>query len=508
MKRLGPLLVAGGAMSFLPMGLLLLLMMGPQQADCQTPSNVTSGRDGPDVIVGDSLTAGADAAFRQRFPHATVKAVGGMPWSWGVDQLRTVAPASGQRVAFLMGTNGGVTAAQVEALLQAFPNVSFVLMTVSAPRPYMTSTNAVIMAAAAQHRDRIVVADWDARVKDEPGLLGADRLHPASAAGVNAFVDTVARVSSAQGSARLVANVRPAGSHPPPWSQAEMEAAVRRYDPAQAHVLGAIAMAETGGKQFPTMNSTGEYHGPWAFQVASNAPRGVDMHRLDVDLDYAAKAAADLARTGINHQRWEVWPVMAAKFMRGGLASGQTGQSEPPQSQTDCLSMVSFTGASVRGPGSGMTGNWAPGIYPVVKMLADRFHVTAMTYGGHHPDEGHAVDLAVGQFGFDSADGAPGRPGTGPQWQIAQWIAKNLVDKGLAWYVVHHASIYNRERGDRDWRAMSLSGDGTQDHMDHIHVSFPPWMGNVGGSQVSSFPPAGNFSAPPVWEVPAMPAKL
>ena len=37
------------------------------------------------------------------------------------------------------------------------------------------------------------------------------------------------------------------------------------------------------------------------------------------------------------------------------------------------------------------------------------------------------------QFGNDWTDGTPGTPGTGPQWQIATWIANNLVDTGNAW---------------------------------------------------------------------------
>src|SRR5512144_735791 len=135
------------------------------------------------------------------------------------------------------------------------------------------------------------------------------------------------------------------GTHPPPWTQAEMEAAVARYDPQQAHVLGAIAMAETGGRLFPTTNPTGEYHGPWAFQVASNAPRGVDMHRLDTDLNYAAQQAAILASTGITHGKWETWPAMAARFLHGS-ASSATLTAAQSQASAACLD-AAVTGGGV-----------------------------------------------------------------------------------------------------------------------------------------------------------------
>lgn len=343
MSRLWSLLAAGAAFAYLPVALLVLLLLGPQQTSCVTggDSSPAAGQ-APSVIVGDSLTVGAEQMFRQRYPQATIRALGGMPWSWGVNQLRAMAPTSGSLVVFLMGTNGGVSAAQVEALLRSFPNVSFVLMTVSIPLAYTTSTNTVINAAAAQHHDRIQVADWHARITAQPNLLGPDHIHPASSAGVNAFVDTVAQALGPSQSGQLVANVRSTGSHPPPWTQAEMEAAVARYDPQQAHVLGAIAMAETGGSQFPTTNPTGEYHGPWAFQVASNAPRGVDMHRLDTDLNYAAQQAAILASTGITHGKWETWPAMAARFLHGPVSL--TGQM---QTSSACLDAAAVGSGSI-----------------------------------------------------------------------------------------------------------------------------------------------------------------
>jgi murein DD-endopeptidase MepM/ murein hydrolase activator NlpD len=104
-----------------------------------------------------------------------------------------------------------------------------------------------------------------------------------------------------------------------------MQTAIAKYDPQQAVALGAIAMAETGGTLFPSWNAVAGghwYHGPWAFQDATLAGMHLNANQLDGNLDYAAKAAASLASTGITHGKWETWPAMAAKYMGGGVGSG------------------------------------------------------------------------------------------------------------------------------------------------------------------------------------------
>lgn len=477
------------ALVFWPVALVLLVLFGrATPPDCADTSAATSGS--PSSIVGDSITFGARALFEHRFAGVPVTAVGGMAWGWGRDKVQA---SSGDVVPYLLGTNGGVKPADVESLLRAHPGVRFVLMTVSVPQPYEASTNAAVKAAASKHPQQVFVADWHAKVGSQPDLLGLDRIHPGSLAGSQAFVDLVAATVGRAGPApapatHLVAAGTPRGGSYPPqrpgqhhYTQAQMQAAVAKYDPRQAVALGAIAMAETSGWNWPTTNPTGEYHGPWAFQAAW-AGKQYDLNRLDADLDYAAQAAAKLAADGITHQKWETWPDMAARFMPGGSAAGQGGavaQSLQPAQLVDCVSTsaaVSFSGTNVKGPGGGYTGTWDPSVMPLVRMLHDRFHVAVSTYPGHDPSEGLAVDLAVGQFGDDWNDGSPGHPGKGPQWQIAQWVAANLVDKGLAKYVVHHASIHNRERDQPGvWRAIASqasSSDPTYTHMDHVHVSF------------------------------------
>jgi len=290
---------------FWPLALVMLLVVWPQQT-CQAADSSTSGDASktPLTIVGDSLTQGAQSQLQAKLTAARIIDKPGMPWSWGLGQIH---PRSGDVVAYLLGTNMGATPADVGGLLSANPGVRFVLMTVSVPFGYQAATNAAVSAAAATHPGVVFVADWHAKVAADPSLVGADHVHPTSAAGWQAFADVVAAaVNTTVPPAALTSVISAVSAGPSKpgdhhYTQAQMQAAVAKYDPAQAVALGAIAMAETAGWDFPTTNPTGRYHGPWAFQEASNPELNINL--LDSSLDYAANAAADLARTGIT---WEV----------------------------------------------------------------------------------------------------------------------------------------------------------------------------------------------------------
>ena len=143
----------------------------------------------------------------------------------------------------------------------------------------------------------------------------------------------VLAAASAAGSTFVISPHAQAALHVTPgtfrYSQAQLQAAVAQFSPQNAVALGAIAMAETSGWNFPTCNPTGCYHGPWAFQEAW-AGKVYDLDRLDRDLNYAAQAAADLAASvGINHQIWETWPAAAAKYLNSASISRVYGPPSP-----------------------------------------------------------------------------------------------------------------------------------------------------------------------------------
>jgi biotin carboxyl carrier protein len=378
--------IALGVIAFLfwPLAVVLLVVIGQQS--CQTgatDSGATTTASGPPTIVGDSITVMSRAALLVKFPGADVTAKGGMDWQWGLDNM---PKPSHPTLAFLMGTNGQkrgtpqVTEADLRALVTAAPGVTtLVLMTNRMPNTalysYQTDNNRLFTGAqsivdsqtATLKRPRIAVhvVDWNVQSAAHPGWMGPDGIHPTGAGSqaiatlISQAIPAAPATSLAATSSNLAATSKPASGPWPPvkegsihYSQAQMQAAIAKYDPQQAVALGAIAMAESGGTLFPHNNSTGQYHSPWAMQAAWAAAQ-YDLNRLDGDLDYAAQAVAKLASTGITHGKWETWPAMAAKFMGGGAGSGAAAavpvanMAPAGSTSNDCPAQT----ASATGPG-------------------------------------------------------------------------------------------------------------------------------------------------------------
>lgn len=91
-----------------------------------------------------------------------------------------------------------------------------------------------------------------------------------------------------------------------------------------------------------------------------------------------------------------------------------------------------------------------------------------LTYPGHEPDQQHALD----NFG-------PNPNPRAAMLTLAQWCTQDdVIDKYGIDYVIFNVDestvggeIYNREIA-RYWRHMADRGGITQNHHDHVHVSF------------------------------------
>lgn len=89
-----------------------------------------------------------------------------------------------------------------------------------------------------------------------------------------------------------------------------------------------------------------------------------------------------------------------------------------------------------------------------------------LTYPGHQPDQQHALDS------FQTRD---------VMLQLADWCTHDdVIDRYGIDYVIFNVDestnageIYNREIA-RHWRTMEDRGSPTQNHHDHVHVSFNP----------------------------------
>jgi hypothetical protein len=343
--------IALGVVAFLfwPLALVLLVVIGQQS--CQTAGDVgaTTAAGGPPTIVGDSITDMSRAALLDQFPGAPIVAKGGMAWQWGIDHL---PKPSHSTLAFLMGTNAQkravakVTESDLRALVNAAADVTtLILMTNRMPAgpvfSYQVDNNRLFSDAQGIVDNQTMVlkrpaiavrvVDWAAQSAAHPTWMGPDGIHP-TAAGSKAIATLISQAvptspvaavaATAPAQSHAAGPVKPGAYH---YSQQQMQAAVAKYDPRQAVALGAIAMAETQGWDFPTHNDVAGghwYHGPWAFQDATLTGLRLDANQLDGNLAYAAQAAAELASTGITHGKWETWPSAAAKFMGGGVGSG------------------------------------------------------------------------------------------------------------------------------------------------------------------------------------------
>ncbi|MGZ4618059.1 MAG: hypothetical protein ACXV5Q_11580 [Frankiaceae bacterium] len=116
---------------------------------------------------------------------------------------------------------------------------------------------------------------------------------------------------------------------------------------------------------------------------------------------------------------------------------------------------ITLAATGCRGASRGNYGQWASNVAPSVATIAQRFSCLPATYPGHDPDQWHAADFMV--YG-NSAKGH----------QIADFVVANagwLRVKYMGWW----QHYWSPQTG---WRAMANRGSPTQNHMDHVHVTF------------------------------------
>jgi len=112
-----------------------------------------------------------------------------------------------------------------------------------------------------------------------------------------------------------------------------------------------------------------------------------------------------------------------------------------------------------------LSGLW---VYDHVQALANSAckYVSACsngTYRGHSPSASRAVDMMVSKYGtYTSAGSAKGD-------RLAQFVVNNRKKFGVM-YVIWKQRINSFDG--RGWRAMENRGSITQNHFDHVHVSF------------------------------------
>jgi hypothetical protein len=148
--------------------------------------------------VGDSVMLGASGELRRAIPGIEIDAVVGRQASTGIDILRARA-AQGEIpdvVIFGLGTNGPLTAGQINEAMDALVGVQrVVFINNSMPRTWEAPNNA-LLADAVQRYPTAVLADWHAVTTSVPGLLTDDDIH-LLASGARAYAALVAPIALA-----------------------------------------------------------------------------------------------------------------------------------------------------------------------------------------------------------------------------------------------------------------------------------------------------------------------
>jgi hypothetical protein len=140
-----------------------------------------------------------------------------------------------------------------------------------------------------------------------------------------------------------------------------------------------------------------------------------------------------------------------------------------------CTGAIDDDGMSDGGGGTGGGGSGAashvditgPDVLPHVQRFANEMCAAtgACTIGtrtGHHPTANRAVDILV-------SDAYGQRPSDNNALgdEVAQFVLAHQADHGI-WYVIWRQR-YNDGTG---WDPMADRGSITQNHYDHVHVSF------------------------------------
>jgi len=145
---------------------------------------------GQDITaVGDSVMLASSMSLQQAFPGIYVDAAVSRHTFVGLDILRELAASGRLRpvVVVGLGTNGGVTTAQVRQLMSIVGSKrKVILVNTFVPLSYEQSTNSAL-AAAARTYPNVVLANWVKTISDRTSLLWPDEIHPHYPAGTRVY---------------------------------------------------------------------------------------------------------------------------------------------------------------------------------------------------------------------------------------------------------------------------------------------------------------------------------
>jgi hypothetical protein len=169
----------------------------PMTRPAPSTTTVPPALAGPVSAVGDSIMIDIQPYLESAIAGVTVDGEVSRQFETGVGivQADRAAGTLGAVLVVELGTNGSVTAADFDALMQAAAGVKrVVFVNINVPRPWEVPDNAVLSAGVARYPGLAVLADWNAESTPHPEWFTPDQVH-LEPAGAQALAALVARCS-------------------------------------------------------------------------------------------------------------------------------------------------------------------------------------------------------------------------------------------------------------------------------------------------------------------------
>ena len=169
----------------------------PSPSDAAAPAAGSPAQDwsmpnGDQVdVFGDSLVATTKQAIDYYFPGVRQDAKSNRLWSDGLAAVTSRGADTRRAVVLAFGTNAGVTEDTVVRTLDVLgPDRMVVLVNLYNPKSTWIDEANATLARVASTRSNVVVADWNATIRANLGLLQSDKVHP-GLSGTHLFAKTV-----------------------------------------------------------------------------------------------------------------------------------------------------------------------------------------------------------------------------------------------------------------------------------------------------------------------------
>jgi hypothetical protein len=135
---------------------------------------------GPVSAVGDSIMLDIQPYLATDIPGAQINGLVSRQFESGIAvvQAEKAAGTLGNVLVVELGTNGTVTSADFDVMMQAASGVKrVVFVNINVPRPWEAPDNAVLAAGVAQYPGLAVLVNWNAVSSGHPEWFTPDQVH-------------------------------------------------------------------------------------------------------------------------------------------------------------------------------------------------------------------------------------------------------------------------------------------------------------------------------------------